>query len=287
MSLVSPKILLHRLGLSPRRALGQHFLVHPHQARRIVEALGLTGEDIVVEIGAGLGALTTCLAAGAGKVVAVERDPALARFLRHDLFPGEAKIEIVCQDVLTFPLLDLSREYGRPLVIAGNLPYQITSPLLFKLVAERAALSRAVLMMQREVGVRLLAAPGTKDYGILSVLIQYHFHLQRHFVLSPANFYPPPQVDSVVLSLRPEPARPPARDEGLLSQVVKAAFGQRRKTLANTLVAQAPAFGRTREELGAIVRELGIDPARRGETLSVAEYVALSNKMVEGREGPE
>lgn len=246
-------------------------------------ALELTGEDVVVEIGAGLGALTALLAAAAGQVVALERDPALARFLQDELFPGEARVEIVCQDVLTFPFLDLSREQGRALVLVGNLPYQITSPLLFKLLAERPAVARAVLMMQQEVGARLLAAPGTKDYGILSVLMQYNFHLQRLFSLSPANFYPPPQVDSVVLSLLPQTPAPAARDEDLLRRVVKAAFGQRRKTLTNTLVAQAPDFGLTREKLGAILSNLGIDPARRGETLSVAEYVALSNKIVELR----
>ena len=215
MSLTSsPKILLQRLGLRPKKTLGQNFLVHPHQARRIVDALELGGDETVVEIGAGLGALTVYLAQEARRVVALERDPALARFLREEIFPEAPEVEVLCQDVLKFDFLGLSREVGQPLAVVGNLPYQITSPLLFKLMAERAAVSRAVLMMQQEVGARLLARPGTKDYGILSVLLQYHFSIQRLFSLGPANFYPPPQVDSVVLRLTPASSLAPGPGPG-------------------------------------------------------------------------
>ena len=284
MSLTSsPKILLQRLGLRPKKTLGQNFLVHPHQARRIVDALELGGDETVVEIGAGLGALTVCLAQEARRVLALERDPALARFLREEIFPEAPEVAVLCQDVLKFDFNRLSREMGQPLAVVGNLPYQITSPLLFKLMEERAALSRAVLMMQQEVGARLLAKPGTKDYGVLSVLLQYHFSSQRLFSLGPANFYPPPQVDSVVLRLTPASISPPSRDPILLARVVKAAFGQRRKTLNNTLTARAATFGLSPEQLRAILTELAIDPVRRGETLSLAEFVAVSNKMVELR----
>jgi 16S rRNA (adenine1518-N6/adenine1519-N6)-dimethyltransferase len=146
---------------------------------------------------------------------------------------------------------------------------------LFKLLREAAALAGAVLMMQQEVGDRLLARPGTKDYGILSVLMQYSFALERLFRLSPANFYPPPQVSSVVLKLTPANPPPRARDEALFTRLVKAAFGQRRKKLLNALAAQVPGP----EGLEAALREAGIDPQRRGETLSVAEFVALSNAV--------
>ena len=255
--------------------------MHAHQARRIVAALELTGADTVVEIGAGLGALTVFLAQEARRVVALERDPALAQFLQEELFAGVTPVEVHCQDVLRFDFLGLSREVGRPLAVAGNLPYQITSPLLFKLMAERAALSRAVLMMQQEVGARLLARPGTKDYGVLSVLLRYHFSIQRLFSLGPANFFPTPQVDSVVLKLTPASPSPAALDPDLLTRVVKAAFGQRRKTLNNTLAARAADFGLSPEQLRAILAELCIYPGRRGETLDLAEYVALSNKVIE------
>ena len=279
MSLVSPKTLLRRLGLRPKKSWGQHFLVHPHQARRLAAALDLRGDETVVEIGAGLGALTVALAQTAGRVVALEMDPALARFLAEELFPEAPHVEVICRDVLEFDFRLLSREVGAPLTVAGNLPYQITSPLLFKLIQELPAIYLAVLMMQQEVGDRLLASPGTRDYGILSVLMQYHFSLKRLFTLSPTNFYPPPQVSSVVLRLKPGSPHPRARDEALLARVVKAAFGQRRKTLNNTLVAKAPAFGLSPGELRAALEELGVDPLRRGETLAVAEFVALSNAI--------
>jgi 16S rRNA (adenine1518-N6/adenine1519-N6)-dimethyltransferase len=281
VSSASPKALLHRLGLKPKKSLGQHFLVHPHQARRIVAALMPGPDDVVVEIGAGLGALTVFLAAAAGRVVALEMDPALARFLEEELFASNPRVEVVCRDVLKFDFLALSRSAGRPLAVAGNLPYQITSPLLFKLIQELPALGRAVLMMQQEVGHRLLARPGTKDYGVLSVLAGYHFQVERVFTLSPANFFPPPQVSSVVLKLTPGSPEPRARDVDLLARVVKAAFGQRRKSLNNALVARASSFGLRVEELRGVLAELGIDPGRRGETLGVAEFVAICNKMGE------
>jgi len=279
MSFNSPKTVLRRLGLRPRKAWGQHFLLHPHQAQRIVAALGLSGEETVVEIGPGLGALTIFLAREAGKVVALERDPALAQFLEEELFQENPQVRILCQDALTFDFRDCHREAGRPLIVAGNLPYQITSPLLFKLIDAKAALSQAVFMMQQEVGDRLLSPPGTKDYGILSVLSQYRFSLERLFSLGPGNFYPAPQVNSVVLRLTPGGTAPRAQDEVLFSRVVKAAFAHRRKTLTNTLVNRAPDFGLTRETMRRIFLTLEIDPGRRGETLSVAQFVALSNAM--------
>jgi len=281
VSSTSPKILLPRLGLRPKKTLGQNFLVHPHQARRIVDALEPGQDETVVEIGAGLGALTVYLARAARRVVALERDPALARFLREEIFPEAPAVEVLCQDVLKFDFLGFSRETGRPLAVVGNLPYQITSPLLFKLLEQRQALSRAVLMMQQEVGARLMAKPGTKDYGVLTVLLRHDFAIQRLFTLGPANFYPRPQVDSVVLLLTPAAASPPARDRDLLARVVKAAFGQRRKTLNNTLTARAEGFGLEPEQLRAIFADLNIDPKRRGETLSLAEFVAVSNKISE------
>jgi 16S rRNA (adenine1518-N6/adenine1519-N6)-dimethyltransferase len=283
MSFTSPKIILRRLGLRPRKAWGQHFLLHPHQAQRIVAALGLRGEETVVEIGPGLGALTVFLAQEARQVVALERDPALAQFLGEELFPQNPQVQILCQDALAFDFQECRRDAGGPLSVAGNLPYQITSPLLFKLMEAKAALSQAVFMIQQEVGDRLLSPPGTKNYGILSVLIQYHFSLERLFSLGPGNFYPPPQVDSVVLRLTPGETLPRAQDEALLSRVVKAAFAHRRKTLTNTLVNRAPDFGLTPETMRQIFLTLEIDPGRRGETLSVAQFVALSNAIGGGQ----
>jgi 16S rRNA (adenine1518-N6/adenine1519-N6)-dimethyltransferase len=180
---------------------------------------------------------------------------------------------------LEFDFSGAAREAGQPLAVVGNLPYQITSPLLFTLIREFPAVAQAVLMMQQEVGARLLASPGTKDYGILSVLLRYHFQVTRLFSLSPGNFYPPPQVDSVVLRLLPETPATSALDPALLHRLVKTAFGHRRKTLNNTLVSQAAVFGLTPEKMRHLLAELGIDHQRRGETLSLAEFVEISNKI--------
>ncbi len=277
----SPKTVLQRLGLKPKKSLGQNFLLHPHQARRIVDALDLGPDDVVLEIGPGLGALTALLAQTAREVVALEVDRTLAAFLREEVFPGQSKVRIVNEDVLAFDLLGLSREARQPLKVVGNLPYHITSPLLFKLIDEKEALNLAVLMVQAEVGDRLLARPGSKDYGILSVLAQYHFRLSRLFSLGPANFYPPPQVNSVVLRLAPAKPEPRARDEDIFSRVVKTAFAQRRKTLKNTLAAKAAIFGLHPEDLLLILQEIDIDPGRRAETLSVAQFVEISNSICE------
>jgi 16S rRNA (adenine1518-N6/adenine1519-N6)-dimethyltransferase len=284
VSISSPKTVLRHLGLRPEKARGQNFLVHPHQARRIVAALELDSGDLVVEVGPGLGALTVFLAEEAGRVVALEVDPALAAYLQTELFPGDSRVEVVCQDVLRFDFLAAARKAGRPLAVAGNLPYQITSPLLFKLAGEKAALSRAVLMMQQEVGARLTASPGIKDYGVLSVLLQYYFAMTRLFSLGPANFYPPPQVTSVVMRLVPREPDPRARDEAFLARVVKAAFATRRKTLRNTLAMKGSALGLNTAEVLAGLAALDIDPGRRGETLSVSQFVDLSNELLRRRE---
>jgi len=285
VSVSSPQTILRRLGLRPEKARGQHFLIHPHQARRIVAALELVPQETVVEVGPGLGALTGFLAQEAGRVVALEVDPALTAYLQEELFAGEPRVEIVCQDILKFDLLRLSGEVKGTLAVVGNLPYQITSPLLFKLVAEKAAVSRAVLMMQQEVGARLTAAPGIKDYGVLSVLLQYHFLLTKLFSLGPGNFHPPPQVKSVVVRLDPREPEPRAIEDGLFTRVVKTAFATRRKTLKNTLAAQGPTLGLTAEEVLAALKALDIDPGRRGETLSVAQFVTLANDLWTRRQG--
>jgi 16S rRNA (adenine1518-N6/adenine1519-N6)-dimethyltransferase len=279
VSISSPKTVLRRLGLRPEKARGQNFLIHSHQARRIVAALKLGHDDLVVEVGPGLGALTLFLAQEAGRVVALEVDQALAAYLQQELFAADSRVDIVCQDVLRFSFAQLAQEAGKLLVMAGNLPYQITSPLLFKLIEEKASVARAVLMMQQEVGARLTANPGTKDYGILSVLLQYHFAMTRLFSLTPANFYPSPQVTSVVMRLEPREPDPKAQDEGFFTQLVKAAFATRRKTLRNTLAVRSALLGLPAADILAALHILDIDPGRRGETLSVPQFVALSNEL--------
>ncbi|MGQ9921469.1 MAG: 16S rRNA (adenine(1518)-N(6)/adenine(1519)-N(6))-dimethyltransferase RsmA [Desulfobacca sp.] len=279
VTFVSPKTLCRRHGLTPHKSLGQHFLLHPDQARRLVAALALAPEDTVVEIGAGLGGLTVFLVAAARQVVALEVDLRLAELVRTEIVAALPNVQVLQEDVLGFDFTALSRQVGRPLAIIGNLPYQITSPLLFKLLQEKAAIGVMVLMMQLEVGQRLLAKPGGKEYGILSVLLQYHFQLERLFTLGPQNFYPPPKVESVVLRCRPRPPEVPLLSEESLLQVVKGAFATRRKTLKNTLGAQASRWQLTPTDFVALLQDLDIDPQRRPETLTVVEFVRLSNAL--------
>ncbi len=281
MPFLSPKVLCRRHGLTPKKHLGQHFLLHPDQARRLVAALELDAADTVVEIGAGLGGLTILLAEAARQVVALELDQDLVNILVQDVAAAHPNIQVLAQDVLTFDFAALSQQVGRPLAVIGNLPYQITSPLLFKLLQAKEAVRLLVLMMQLEVGQRLLARPGGKDYGVLSVLLQYHFHLEKLFVLGPQNFYPAPRVDSLVLRGRPRQPEVPAVSEAGLQAVVKAAFAVRRKTLRNALGPHAGRWRLTPAELTAVLLELGIDPQRRAETLSVVDYVRLSNALEE------
>jgi len=246
-----------------------------------VAALEVAPEEVVLEIGPGLGALTRLLAESGAQVVGLELDRRLADYLTA-AFQGEPRVRILCQDVLTYDFRALAREVGRSLKVVGNLPYQITSPLLFKLADEKEAVTRAVLMMQEEVARRLTAAPGGRDYGILSVLLQYHFHLERLFSLGPGNFYPPPQVESTVVRLTPREPDPAARNEELFRRLVRLAFGRRRKTLKNSLAAQARELGRAPRELLDLLEAAGIDPERRPETLSGAEFVRLSNLLSGG-----
>jgi 16S rRNA (adenine1518-N6/adenine1519-N6)-dimethyltransferase len=281
MPFISPKILCRRHQLTPKKSLGQNFLLHPDQARRLVAALELAGPETVVEIGAGLGALTFFLSQAARQVIALELDHRLTPILQAEVLAGVSNVELVSQDVLHFDFLALSQSLEAPLAVIGNLPYQITSPLLFKLLEQKAGIKIIVLMLQQEVGQRLLARPGGKDYGILSVLLQYHFRLERLFTLGPTNFYPAPRVDSLVLRLRPHLPEPIAQDETLLKEVIKAAFSTRRKTLKNALAPHAPRFRHSPDSLLDLLRHLDIDPNRRPETLSVPDFVRLSNALLE------
>lgn len=279
MAFISPKTLCRRQGLIPKKSLGQHFLLQPDLARRIVAALELTGRELVVEVGAGLGALTTFLTEQARQVIALEIDEPTAAILRSEVLAGIANVEVVVQDGLEFDFAAASRASGEPVTVTGNLPYQITSPLLFKLVESKAALGRMVFMVQREVGDRLLALPGGKEYGRLSVLLQYHFQVKRLFTLGPGHFYPPPAVDSQVIRLEPAAPSVPAADEAHLARLVKLAFSTRRKTLKNTLAARAGEVGAAADQVLAALAREGIDPGRRAETLSVEDFVNLSNSL--------
>jgi 16S rRNA (adenine1518-N6/adenine1519-N6)-dimethyltransferase len=249
----------------PRKRFGQNFLVDRHYIDRIVAAVDPVPDDNVVEIGPGLGALTRPLLERIGTLTVIEIDRDLAARLSAEFEPNRLRMHNV--DALGFDFATL----GPALRVIGNLPYNISSPMLFHLAQYESTLRDMTVMLQREVVQRMAAAPATSEYGRLSVMLQTRFRIERLFVVPPGAFRPSPQIDSAIARLTPlGDARPRIADEALFARVVAAAFGQRRKTLRNALKTLA-----SDEELE---RE-GIAPGARGETLSVADFVRLSNAL--------
>jgi 16S rRNA (adenine1518-N6/adenine1519-N6)-dimethyltransferase len=245
-----------------RRRFGQNFLVDPNIIRNIVASLALAPQDKVVEIGPGLGALTRPLLDRLAHLAVVEVDRDLAARLVAE-FPAD-RLTLYLEDALRFDLAAL----GPGLRVVGNLPYNISTPLLFHFAAQARQLRDVTVMLQKEVVERMVAAPGTPAYGRLSVMLQYRFELEKLFEVAPGCFRPAPQVRSAVVRLLPRPAAESAvRDPALFARLVAAAFGQRRKMLRKSLAALV-----TEDELAA----LGIDPTRRGETLTVADYIGIA-----------
>lgn len=278
--MVHPRTLLNDNGLFATKRRGQNYLVHTATAQAIAAAAKLEADDTVVEIGAGLGALTLALAPLVRQVIAVEVDRGIFRVLQQILDQAEASnVEPLAADALDLDWLDLAGRAARPLRVVGNLPYSVSSPLIFNLLDARAAWSSATLLLQRELVTRLGAAPGNRDYGRLTVLVTTWCSVRPGMVLGPEQFFPRPRVDSQMVTLIP-------RDQPLgdlqpsetpwFARVVKAAFGQRRKTLANSL---ANGLGRARLEVTPALEQAGIDPQRRAETLSAEEFAALARVL--------
>ena len=252
----------------PRKRFGQHFLHDRNVIARIVAALAPRPDDHIVEIGPGKGALTRELATHLTHFDAVELDRDLLARLEAE-FPRDG-LTLHNADALKFDFCKIASGGGKLRVI-GNLPYNISTPLLFHLLDQAGCIEDMLFMLQKEVVERLRAAPGGKDYGRLSVMIQYRCAVEKLFDVAPGAFTPPPKVDSAVVRLVPHATPPVAvNDEAQFSQAVRAAFASRRKTLRNNLKGLLSA-----EDMTA----LGIDPTRRAETLSLAEFAALSNAM--------
>lgn len=274
--------VLRAYGLRPRKRWGQHFLVSRRALDRILEAAGLTSADAVLEVGAGLGTLTVALAQRAGRVIAVEIDPALLPPLSAavGVFPN---VTVVHADILHVdPEALLSGATG-PRKIVANLPYNVASPLIVSLLERPLGLERMVMTVQREVAQRLAAGPGTKDYGALSVAVQFRAQAEIVGRIPPSGFFPSPDVESAIVRLVVRPAPPvQVTDEAAFFRVVRAAFAQRRKTLRNTVAA---VLALPPAQVEAACREAGIDPRRRGETLTLAEFAALTEALA-GSGGP-
>ena len=277
--LATARELLNRHGLSPKKSLGQNFLVDPRVQERIVGAAEIRDTDVVVEIGAGLGALTTRLADVAKRVIAIDRDAQLVAVLRAEL-ADRPNLEIVLGDALDFDLGQASRTAGQALVVVGNLPYVVTSPVLFATIEAAAGgqvVDRAIFMVQKEFAQRMLAPPGSRVYGRLSVMVQQAASAEILFHVGAGAFLPPPAITSTVLRLRPRP-QPLAEvsDAGLFARVVREAFGARRKMLRRAL---EPGFGGARA--AAALEAAGIAGTRRAEELAVADFARLANALAE------
>jgi len=279
--MTSPSSLLKAWQIRPRKSMGQHFLADPNVAAMIVRHGDFQGHDVILEIGAGLGALTIPLAREAGHVLAIEPDSKIAALLGNELLAaGVSNVTIIEEDILRCDIRALTNgpASGRPVKVVGNLPYHISSQVLVYLISGRTYIDHAILMFQKELAERLLAKPGTKVYGRLSVLVQYCAKIDAMAQVAAPSFYPQPKVDStVVRTTFVDPPPFPAVDEGLFLQIVRAAFAKRRKTLRNALMRSA--LGLNEGQVLGALHASGIDPRRRAETLSVPDFVALANLL--------
>lgn len=273
------KELLAVHGLAPRKRLGQNFLVREELAERIVEHCRLEPDEVAVEIGPGAGALTLRIARRVRHLVAVEMDRGLAALMREEM-SGFPRVELVEGDFLELDLAALAAVHGTGrLVVVGNIPYNITTPILERLFAQRAVVKSAVLLVQKEVAERLGAAAGTPEYGSLTLFARYHALMEPLMSVRASAFWPRPEVDSMLVRFLLR-EHPPVEvpDEALLFRIIRGSFHMRRKQLINTLD-ETLALGK--DTLDRLCRQVRIDPQRRGETLTLEEFARLARAAAE------
>ena len=275
----TPKDLLRTYQIRPRKRLSQSFLTDINTIRKIVSACAVGPADIVLEIGAGNGVMTRFLAGQAGKLIAVEIDERLLPMLEDQLLANpNARIENA--DILKLNLVDISKRYGLKIKVVGNVPYHISTPLIFHLMAHRSAIDSFTLMLQEEVVDRLVSRPDCKQYGVPSVLLQMFAEVEKLFCVSAGCFSPRPRVQSAVMRgrFRQSPVVE-LEDEAFFTAIVKAAFAQRRKMLINNLTQASVLKSLSADRLRACLDQAGIDGSRRGETLTLEEFGHLSNRL--------
>lgn len=270
--------ILNRYGIRLQKKYGQNFLIDSRVLEKIVSFSGIGPDDLVIEIGPGIGTLTQYLASAAGKVCAVEIDSRLIPVLK-DTLGAWNNVTVINQDILKMDLSELILELnnGKQAVIVANLPYYITTPVIMKILESKAPVKSMTVMIQKEVAARMQASPGTREYGALSLTVQYYTDA-KIVAQVPANcFLPRPDVDSAVIRLdkHENPPVMPA-DEQKMFRLIRASFNQRRKTLVNG-IRNSPAFSYTREEIEAALEKLGKDKNIRGETLTLEEFSRLSD----------
>ncbi len=273
------KSIIQRYDFAFKKNFGQNFLIDEHVLNKIISSADITKEDTVLEIGPGIGTLTQALARCAGKVIAVEIDKTLVPILKEVLSDFD-NIEIINNDILKTDIAALAESSGGSLKLVANLPYYITTPIIMGILEQRLPIESITVMVQKEVALRMQAQPSTKDYGALSLAVQYY--CEPYLVANvPQNcFMPRPNVDSAVIRLTPY-AKPPVdvADEELMFKLIKAAFSQRRKTLVNCLF-NSPDFNFDKAQLGEILTSCDYDERVRGETLTLEDFARLTDAFV-------
>ncbi len=256
--------------------MGQHFLVDPNILNKVIRTAQVGKEDVVLEVGPGLGGMTLALAREVRKVIAVEIDAKLAAMLKEKV-TGHRNVEVMEGDILKVDFEHISAAEGRPVKVVANLPYQISTPLLFRFIESKEMFSAFTLMVQREVAERMVAPPGRKEYGPLSIFVQLFLDASIRFFIKPSAFFPPPKVESAVVHMvwkkKPLIQRD---DEGWFKTVVRASFGYRRKTLINALRHSELSLP---ESVRLRMDKIGIDPRRRPETLTIEEFANLAEAL--------
>lgn len=277
--ILSPKSIreiLKEKNLAPRKSLGQNFLIDGNVLLKIVEAGSINPGNIVLEIGPGLGALTGFLLEQAGRVVAVEYDRGLFSILK-ERFQDADHLKLVNQDIMEADLFELLKGTEGEFKVVANLPYYITTPVIFKLVESGIDWERMVFLVQKEVAQRISARPGTKEYGAITVMLNFYGKVEKVGNVPRTVFYPEPEVDSAIVGIIPYRTQEVKTLYPRLSKIVQAVFQQRRKTILNAL-ASTDLF-QSKDELSKFLGSKGIDPNRRGETLSVAEFRGLAEGL--------
>ncbi|WP_163183882.1 16S rRNA (adenine(1518)-N(6)/adenine(1519)-N(6))-dimethyltransferase RsmA [Neobacillus sedimentimangrovi] len=279
---VRTRDILEKYGFSFKKSLGQNFLIDTNILKKIVSFAELGEESGAIEIGPGIGALTEHLARSSKKVVAFEIDQRLLPILEETLSPY-SNVKIIHQDVLKADVkrvMSQEFEHIEDVMVVANLPYYVTTPIIMKLLEDHLPIRGIVCMLQKEVADRISAKPGTKDYGSLSIAVQYYTEVETVMTVPKTVFVPQPNVDSAVIRLtkRATPAVK-VKDERFFFLVTKASFAQRRKTLLNNLTSQLPDGKQKKEDILAALESSGIEPSRRGETLTLEEFARLSDAL--------
>ena len=275
--------ILNKYGFNFQKKFGQNFLIDTHVLEKIIRAADITKDDCVLEIGPGIGTMTQYLCENAGKVIAVEIDKNLIPILTEDTLASYDNVKVINSDVLKLDLKKLAEEEngGRPIKVVANLPYYITTPIIMGLFEAGVPLASITVMVQKEVADRMQAGPGSKDYGALSLAVQYYAEPYIAANVPPNCFMPRPNVGSAVIRLTLH-EKPPVEveDEKLLFKLIRASFAQRRKTLVNGLT-NSPELSFSKEEVAKALEECGYSPTIRGEALTLAEFAKLANVMAE------